>query len=89
VKFSIDMHSLAKVSVLSRQKVNANFPDQPLLDDKGKPVYEEDWHEVPYGVAIALQDIDRRICALENLEKTAVIKPARKPKGTKRRVVKE
>jgi hypothetical protein len=90
MKFDINMHSLARISVNSRERVNANFPDQVILDpETKKPIIDEEWHEVPYGVAVALRDLDARISALEKVEKVAVIKPMKAPTGAKRRVVKE
>ena len=90
MKFAIDMHSQARVSVNSRERRNANFPDQVILDpETKKPVIDEDWHEIPYGVALALQELDTRLQALEHLEKTVVIKPLKplkrgpKPKENK------
>ena len=66
MKIKYDMYSQARISITSRLRVNANFPDKPLLDEKGREVYEEDWHEVPFAVALGLENLQNQIADLES-----------------------
>jgi len=77
MKIKYDMFSQARISLESRAKINP-VTMVPVVDGKGKPVYEDVEMEVPVAVAKALEELQNRIDILENAEKAAIIRPTRR-----------
>ena len=70
MKIKYDLYSQAKISVSSRPRINANFPDQPILDERKNPVIDEEWLEVPFAVAKGLENLQNAITELEGRVKS-------------------
>ena len=64
MKIEIGLNQQAKVSFEKVQAFNP-FVNEPIKDGKGNPTYIENWMELPHSVALALQELQKRIKTLE------------------------
>ena len=82
MKIEIEINKSARISFSQVPRINP-FVSEPILDNKGRPTYEDKWLEIPTAVALALQEIQARLDGFEKVQKdsplpTVIVKHTRK-----------